>query len=149
MLAIQSSFKGQVHGIIHGSSAKNSLVFIEPGECIDVNNEVASLEDDERKEVQRILRALTAFLSGFLEYLKEIEQVVFEIDGIHARAVYAYKTGCNMPRISTKPEIKIIEGINPVLQHFNKGKDKPVIPLNVELHEKQAHTCNIRPQCRR
>ena len=28
VLAVQSTFKGQVHGIIHGSSAKNSLVFL-------------------------------------------------------------------------------------------------------------------------
>lgn len=137
VLAVQSTFKGQVQGIIHGSSAKNSLVFLEPSECIDINNEVATLEYDERKEVQRILRELTAFLSGFSEYLKAIEQVVFKIDEVHARAVYGYKTGSSLPRLSTKPEIKIIQGVNPILQHFNKEKNKDVIPLDVELHEEQ------------
>jgi DNA mismatch repair protein MutS2 len=137
VLAVQATFKGQVQGIMHGSSTKNTLVFLEPSECIDINNEVTSLEFEERKEVQRILKELTAFLSGFSEFLKAIEQVIFKIDEVHARAVYAYKTGGNLPRLSTKPEIKIIQGINPVLQHFNKEKNKSVIPLDVELHENQ------------
>ena len=120
---VKATFKGQVQGIMHGSSTKNTLVFLEPSECIDINNEVTSLEFEERKEVQRILKELTAFLSGFSEFLKAIEQVIFKIDEVHARAVYAYKTGGNLPRLSTKPEIKIIQGINPVLQHFNKEKN--------------------------
>ncbi len=135
VLAIISSFKGQVHGIIHGSSAKNSLVFIEPGECIDVNNELASLEDDERKEVHRILQNLTTFISGFRPFLREIEKVIFDIDSVHARALYAFRTQCAMPRLSSKAELKIIDGINPVLQHYHKTKGKKVVALNAELNQ--------------
>ena len=137
VLAVQASFKGQVHGMLLGSSAKNSLVFVEPAECMDINNDIASLEYEEHKEVQRILRELTSYLSGYLEFLKAIEQVIFKVDEVHARAVYGYRTGCNLPRLSTKPEINIIKGINPVLQHFNKGKNKAVVPLDVELNENQ------------
>jgi DNA mismatch repair protein MutS2 len=134
VLAVQSTYKGQVHGIIHGSSTKNSLVFVEPGECIDVNNEIASLEDDERKEVQRILKELTSYLSEFRDYLMAIEQIIFQVDFVHSKAFYAHKTNCSLPKLSTKPEIKIIEGLNPALLHFHKEKKKPVIPLNVELN---------------
>jgi len=135
VLAIISSFKGQVNGIIHGSSAKNSLVFIEPGECIDVNNELASLEDDERNEVRRILQNLTTFLADFRPFLQEMEQVIFDIDSVHSRALYGFRTQSTLPRLSTKAELKIIEGINPVLQHYHKTKGKKVVPLNVELNQ--------------
>jgi DNA mismatch repair protein MutS2 len=57
--------KRMVKGILHGESDTRRTVFIEPEETIGLNNEVFSLENEERKEVYRILRELTKDLSKY------------------------------------------------------------------------------------
>src|SRR6476469_1367342 len=60
VVAVSSEFKRQVKGILHGESDSRKTAFIEPEQTIELNNEVFSLEKDEQKEVQKILRTLTA-----------------------------------------------------------------------------------------
>lgn len=133
VLAIHSGFKNKVNGIIHGSSAKSSLVFIEPGECIEVNNELASLKDDEQKELRRILRNLTRYLSEHRHYLREVEKLIAEIDFVHAKALYAFKMDAVLPELVNEQLVVLQKGVNPVLDHFNKMKGKPTIPLDITL----------------
>lgn len=133
VLAVQSAYKGRVNGLFHGSSAKNSLVFIEPGECIEINNEISILIDDEKKEIRRILRQLTATLAGFKPELVAFNQILQEFDCLHARSLYAFREDCALPKLANKPMLKLREAYNPVLRHFHRDKQKPVIPLDLHL----------------
>src|SRR6478735_1058628 len=63
VVALFAEHKRQVRGILHGESDSRKTSFIEPEETIGLNNEIFALENDERKEVQRILKSLTADLS--------------------------------------------------------------------------------------
>src|SRR6476469_10544298 len=65
VVAVFSEHKRQVKGILHGESDSKKTAYIEPEETIELNNDVFTLENDERKEVLRILRALTAQLSSY------------------------------------------------------------------------------------
>ena len=62
VLTVLSTFKRKVPGNIHGSSKTGSLTFIEPLVNVPLNNELEFLFDDERKEIHRILQALTALM---------------------------------------------------------------------------------------
>ena len=66
VVAVFSEYKRQVKGILHGESDSRKTAFIEPEETIELNNEVFSLENDERKEVVRILRELTHAFPVFI-----------------------------------------------------------------------------------
>src|SRR5690606_16483236 len=63
VLAVFAEQKRTVKGILHGESESRKTAFIEPEETIDLNNQVSELENEERKEVYRILRTLTASLA--------------------------------------------------------------------------------------
>ena len=63
VLAVFAEQKRTVKGILHGESESRKTAFVEPEETIDLNNQVNELENEERKEVYRILRELTAKLS--------------------------------------------------------------------------------------
>ena len=63
VLSVQSSFKRNVPGNVHGSSKTGSLTYVEPQSNVPLNNEMEFLLDDERKEIQRILRQLTSEIS--------------------------------------------------------------------------------------
>jgi DNA mismatch repair protein MutS2 len=137
VLAINASYKSQAKGIFHGSSAKHSLYFIEPQETIEINNEIGILLDEERREIQRILKQLTQFLSGYRDALQDFTRIIRNIDFIHAKARFAVSEKACLPKTTSTPVLDMIGGINPVLRHFNGLKKKPVIPLDVELADEQ------------
>lgn len=133
VLAIEGAFKGQVNGVFHGSSAKATLFYVEPSETIEVNNEVSALEDEEKREVTRILRLLTAFVAGYREELRDYSTALYQIDFVHAKALYALDEEACLPQLTEKPHVHLIKAINPVLRAFNSSKGKSVVPLDIRL----------------
>ncbi|KAB2810166.1 endonuclease MutS2 [Phaeocystidibacter luteus] len=136
-MGIQAGFKGRVNGLLHGASNKHSLVFIEPGECVEINNEVAMLVDDEKREIRRILRELTQLLALHQDELKAFSRIMAEIDFIHAKARYALAEDACLPSINNEGVWEITKGINPVLRHFHKTKNRSVVPLDINLDPDQ------------
>lgn len=137
VLAIQSAYKGQVQGIQHGSSHKQSITFIEPGETVEINNEITELIEDEQEEIKRILRELSAILSPYREHLEEIETQMVHLDYHRAKAYFSHREEACVPYISREKRIILKEAYNPVLRHFNRLKEKETVPLNLELHSQQ------------
>lgn len=137
VLAIQSAYKGQVQGIQHGSSHKHSIAFIEPGETVEINNDIAELLEDEKEEIKRILRELSSILSPYREHLEEIERQMVHLDYHRAKATFSYREKSCVPYISREKRIKLKEAYNPVLRHFNAQKQKDTVALNLELHPQQ------------
>ncbi len=138
VLAIQSSFKGQANGIFHGSSSKNSIVYVEPAETVEVNNEIAQLVDDERHEIRKILKELTARIQPQASFLQQMERKLVNLDFIHAKTQFAYREKCTLPILNQENKtIKLVNAYNPVLQILNKEKKKDTIALNLSLHPGQ------------
>ena len=54
-LAVLAEYKRIVKGILHGNSDSQKTAFIEPESTIDLNNDVLSLEQAERKEIHQLL----------------------------------------------------------------------------------------------
>ena len=136
VLAIEGAFKGRVNGVFHGSSAKASIFFVEPSETLEINNEITLLEEEEKREVTRILRLLTAFVSGYREVLRDFSTALYQIDFVNAKALYALDEEACLPQLVDKPHIELIKAINPVLRDFHKAKKKPVVPLDIRLNAK-------------
>jgi DNA mismatch repair protein MutS2 len=59
VLLLKAEHRGQIPGIIHGGSGSGASVFVEPMPAVELNNDIVSLQDDERREVIRILTELT------------------------------------------------------------------------------------------
>lgn len=138
VLAILASHKNKVNGIFHGSSGKNMVVFVEPPETIEINNEIARLSDDEKREIHRILTDLTSQLAVYYPVLVEMEDLLVYLDSLKARATFGLETNGSVPQLLESPAvIKIINGYNPALLLHNRIKNKPTIPLNIELNRHQ------------
>ena len=133
VLAIEGAFKGQVNGIFHGSSAKASIFFVEPSETQEINNEITLLEEEEKREVTRILRLLTAYVAGYREVLRDFSTALYQIDFVNAKALHALDEEACLPQLVDKPHIELIKAVNPVLREFHKAKKKPVVPLDIRL----------------
>ena len=136
VLAIYAEHKRIVKGILHGESDTRRTSFIEPEETIEVNNEIFSLENDERDEEYKILRELTAKLSYQSPLLKQYMEVLGEYDFIRAKAKLAQTMDAHIPQVVDSSGIKLIKAYHPLLLIYNKKSGKQVVPLDLTLDEK-------------
>ena len=136
VLAIYAEHKRIVKGILHGESDTRRTSFIEPEETIEINNIIYSLENDEREEEYRILRDLTAKLSYQSPLLKQYMEVLGEFDFIRAKAKLAQQMDAHLPQIIDSSGIKLVKAYHPLLLLYNKKLNKPVIPLDLTLDER-------------
>lgn len=136
VVAVFSEYKRQVKGILHGESDSRRTAFIEPEETIELNNEVYTLENDERREVQRILRELTSRLSVHSQLLQVYLQVTGEFDFIRAKGKLAAEMHGNLPNIYDKALVDLQQAYHPLLYLYNKKNNKPTFPVTLRLDEK-------------
>ncbi|MEO5563010.1 MAG: MutS2/Smr-associated SH3 domain-containing protein [Chitinophagaceae bacterium] len=137
VVAIFAEQKRTVKGILHGESDSRKTAFIEPEETIELNNQVTELENDERKEVYRILRELTAKLSVHAGLLSAYHAVAGEYDFIRAKAKLAVEIKGEYPSVMDKAHVHLVQGYHPLLYLYNLRSNKPTIPVTVTLDESQ------------
>lgn len=135
VVAVFAEQKRMVKGILHGESDSRRTAFIEPEETSHLNNEVSHLENDERKEIYRILRKLTERLSAYSELLKVYHIILGEFDFIRAKAKFAMDISGEYPLVADKAQIHLVNGYHPLLFLYNKKLNKPTIPLTLSLDQ--------------
>jgi DNA mismatch repair protein MutS2 len=136
VLAVFAEQKRMIKGILHGESDTRRTAFIEPEETIELNNDVYSLENEESKEVYRILRALTAKLSVYADLLKTYLDVTGEYDFIRAKARFSQDYNGEFPVVVDKAHIHVVNAYHPLLFIYNKRLNKPTIPVSLTLDDK-------------
>lgn len=133
VVAVFSEYKRQVKGIYHGESDSRKTAFIEPEETIELNNDVYSLENDERKEALRILRELTAKLSVYAPLLKTYHDVLGLFDFIRAKAKLASDMNAHHPNIVDKAVLDVKDAYHPLLFLYNKSNHKNTVPISIKF----------------
>lgn len=137
VLAVFAEQKRTVKGILHGESESRKTAFVEPEETIDLNNQVNELENDERKEVYRILRSLTAKLSVYAPLLTTYHVVMGDYDFIRAKAKLAIEIKGEFPAVTDKAYVHLVQAYHPLLYLYNQRTNKPTIPVTVTLDDAQ------------
>ena len=136
VLAVFAEQKRMIGGIMHGESDSRRTTFIEPEETTGLNNDIFSLENDERKEVYKILRQLTQHLSVYSGLLKVYLEIAGEFDFIEAKAKLGIEMNGHYPAIQDRALVKLIDAYHPLLLLYNKLHQKPTIPVNIQLDDK-------------
>jgi DNA mismatch repair protein MutS2 len=136
VVAVYAEQKRMVKGILHGESDSRRTAYIEPEETMELNNEIYSLENEERKEVYRLLRQLTADLSVHASLLTAWHCVIGEYDFIRAKAKLALDINGEYPSLTDKSHIHLVQAYHPLLYLYNKKSGKPTIPVSLTLDEK-------------
>lgn len=135
VLAVFAEQKRIVKGILHGESESRKTAFVEPEETIELNNTIYELENDERKEVYRILRELTAKLSVYSSLLSEWHRVIGEYDFIRAKAKLSAEIKGEYPTIIDKAHVQLVNAYHPLLYLYNQRTGKPTIPVTITLDD--------------
>ena len=136
VVAVFAEQKRIVKGILHGESDSRRTSFIEPEETIELNNQLYELENDERKEVYRILKELTRNLSVYASLLQIYHTVVGEYDFIRGKALFALDIHGEYPVLLDKAHVHLAKAYHPLLYLYNQRSQKKTIPVDVTLDEK-------------
>lgn len=127
VIPVKNEYRSSVEGMIHDISQKGSTVFIEPMAVVKLNNELRELENEEKKEIERILYELSSEVSEYKAYLETNEEALKSISFIFARARLAREMRATEPVLNDKGYVNLKNARHPLIP-----KDK-VVPTTVEL----------------
>ncbi|MCK8490699.1 endonuclease MutS2 [Spirosoma sp. RP8] len=136
VIPIAAEHKRKIKGFVHDESQTGQTVFLEPAEVFDANNEIRELEYEERREIHRILLALTDQIRPHLDELRKAVNFLAQIDFIRAKAKLAVQLDAIMPKLMERPFVNWIDARHPLLHLSFQKQGKTVIPLSVRLEEK-------------
>lgn len=133
VLAVNSTHKRKVPGTAMGTSKTGAITFIEPASNVPLNFEMEMLRDDERKEIQRILRDLTQGIRKYLPLIRAYQVLLVELDFIQAKSKLAIALNATLPGLRRKPGCHLIEAYHPLLKLTNDSSGQHTEPQTVEL----------------
>ena len=131
VIPVKAEHKHRVPGFIHSASSSGATVFIEPTETLELNNEIRNLQFQEQREIDRILKALTAQVGEHRAELDENLDTLAELDAIQAKAKYSLEVLGTEPSFVEAGPIRLMGARHPILL-LTHGYARTV-PLDVEI----------------
>jgi DNA mismatch repair protein MutS2 len=133
VLAVYSTHKRKVPGLVISSSKTGSLTYIEPEVNIQLNFELESLMDDERNEIRRILKELTQSIRHELPAIRNYQRCLTEFDFIQAKARMAADIDAILPEIEDEPVIDLRKAFHPLLMLQNRRMGRTTFPQSLRM----------------
>ena len=127
VVPVKAEFRSSLPGLVHDVSSSGATVFVEPMGVVQANNELKELEAKEKKEIERILRELSAQAAGCQrDILSDYENLV-RLDLIFARGQLSYRMNATRPEIRRSGGVSLRHARHPLL---DSGK---AVPITIEL----------------
>ena len=137
VIPVSSMNKRRIPGIVHDESATGKTVFIEPTAVVEVNNRIRELENEERREIIRILTEFTNFVRPYYDDILNSCLLVAKIDAIRAKALFSIDIKAIKPYLYSDCRIDWYEARHPLLEKSLTRQGKKIQPLNIRLNKKQ------------
>jgi len=115
VLMVRAEHRGNVPGIVHGSSASGASLFLEPSATVEINNDIVELEAQEREEIRRILLELTDAFRRRPKELRACLAVATELDVLQAKARFATLVNGIAPEIAIDGSFEFRGARHPLL----------------------------------
>ena len=141
VLAVKSGFKKRVSGRVLGVSKTGSITYIQPDSVVRHYHQLRESEEEQKKEVDRILRKLTSEIAEFHPQLSDYQEYLYNLDITRAKAKFAEKINGVLPKINTHKTLKLIDAYHPLLWLRNMQENKAIFPQTLELSEKNRIIC--------
>jgi len=129
--------KRKVKGFVHDESASGQTVFLEPEEVFQLNNLVRDLEFEKRREIIKILTALSNELRPYVPLLLAYHGLLTKLDFVRAKALFAIQTEAVMPVLANSAELNLVNARHPLLYLTLQKEGQTVVPLNIKIDEGQ------------
>ncbi len=125
-LPVKSEHRSQVPGIVHDASASGATVFIEPGSCVELGNEIKELAIKEEQEIARILARLSGLVAASADDLRTMLAMAANLDLANAKALLAGEMHSVEPVTNRLGKVRLVRARHPLLA----GN---VVPIDIEV----------------
>ena len=140
---VRADHRGAVTGILHERSGSGASFFIEPMQAIELNNDLADLLIQEREEIARITRFISAAIAEEAEPIRDAARAGGEFDALQACAQFHHLIGASRPIFNDDRNLEVIDGRHPLLDERlaaareeafgEEPSDRKVIPISIKL----------------
>lgn len=141
VLAVKSGFKKRVPGRVLGISKTGSITYIQPESVTKHQFKMREAQEQEKKEVDKILRQLTAEMAFYQPELEQYQNYIFDLDITRAKARFAKRVNGVLPKINRHKTMRLLNAYHPLLWLQNKAENKAIYPQSLTLTEHNRILC--------
>ena len=137
VLMVRAEHRGNVPGIVHGSSASGASLFLEPAATVEINNDIVELEEREREEILRILLELTDAFRARPDDVRASIEVATNLDVLQAKARFGSLINGVSPEIAIDGRVELRQARHPLLltavrrRLADAGDEIDVVPVEI------------------
>jgi DNA mismatch repair protein MutS2 len=128
VLPVKAENRGRLPGVVHRASNTGATVFVEPNASVELNNHLADLAVDERREIERLLNVLSIRIQARGEEMAASLRTIAQVDLISAKAQYAYQNDFTCPEVSERGSLQFAAARHPLLVDQVRQQDKQGVP---------------------
>lgn len=129
VIPVKQEYRAHFGGIVHDQSGSGATLFIEPEAVLQANNKLRELKLREQKEIDRILRELSAKAGEQAHLLIGDAETVGLLDFIFAKAAFADTYMGTLPAMNDEGKLLLKRARHPLIPQ------KQVVPIDIELGE--------------
>jgi len=142
VLPVKAENRGRLPGVVHRVSNTGATVFVEPNACVELNNRLSDLYEDERREIRRLLNQLALRIQGRCQEIVSSLRCLAQVDLLSAKAQYAYQFDMTCPKVSEHGPLELRQARHPLLleQAYKQeqaglapSERHEVVPIDVRL----------------
>lgn len=141
VLAVKSGYKKRVPGRVLGVSKTGSITYIQPDSVVKHQFKLREDLEEEKKEIDKILRNLTAEIAEFQPQLSEYQDYIFDLDLTQSKAKFAENIGGILPKINRHKTLRLVNAYHPLLLLRNRAEKKEIFPQTFTLTEHNRILC--------
>lgn len=145
VVPVRSDARGVVKGIVHDTSASGQTVFVEPFDVVELNNRWREQQMEEKREVDRILDALSVKIAEQHGAIHRMVEAIAAIDLAMAKARLASQMEATRPTLYRHPAggrvkgddaghpthyIRLVQARHPLID------PEHVVPTSIEIGDK-------------
>ena len=143
VIPVAPGLKRKISGIVHDESATGRTVYIEPSEVVEANNKIRELENEERREMIRILTDFAKKVRPNVREILDSYNLMAAVDFIRAKAELARLFKGFEPKVSEEPHIDWIRAIHPLLQISLERKNNKLTSSSLSVDNIETNKVSI------
>jgi len=134
VIPVNTSMRNSIDGVVQGESAGGKISYIEPLAVIQTNNLLADVTFNINREIEQLLKALSASISPFVNEILFAEKKLVQLDFLQAIVKFSNHFRAVMPNLTAKNEhIAVMDARHPQLEAHLTEVRKKVMPLSFKF----------------
>lgn len=127
VIPVKQEYRQNFPGIVHDQSSSGATVFIEPMAVVNLNNDLRQAQAAERREIERILQALSVKVAQAASSIEVNCSVLSELDLVFAKSKLALDMKAYRPQINCEGWVDLRQARHPLL------KADIVVPIDIYI----------------